>query len=1466
MIQLVLLVFIVSGVTSKVLDAKPFWEKLEENWELHRAAANSVLGKNSRKLNSDRQTSVFRWLNEKQNDRGSSPTRLLAEDHYYRIGSSDELYKAKQEGRMLQSNGDQACEEEKGRLESLPEYQGFECSCNPTQLGGVRLRCIPVCGEFCNNEGLVCGKEQVVKIFQPSGAVQVIGEAFEYTRGRSQFMVLERYDCTIDRQGVEHCTGDCALLVNNDRACNSCTLQTCEDGRQEAFVDCENFGAGAAFDFCQDEFNVADGMFEYLSTGEFNECVDPLASAKAACEADAQFFQSSSTERDFTCLCEENSLDAVSLSCTDSCGEYCSTDDAVCGVHVYDQVYSIAGDVDVIAENFHYTKGRDERVTLVKRDCTKNNEDDASDYVCASCVFYVDLFRQCNSCSMQTCVTDDGSQFQAPFLDCDNIETGAVFDLCEQSSLLVEDGLFGYLSSDEFNVCVDNSPDNDSCLNAKTLPADGEVVVGSTANAFLEDVESCGGVSSSSGLWYKVEGHGLGILASTCSPETEGFDTMLTVYGGSCEQLECIAVNDDNQECTPGQSSVTWFGEANQVYYIRVHGYLDYTGKFGLSISETDLALEVCEAASALYEKSANPISGTSCSCEEAGNLAQVMTCSDGCSYCNGDKTVCARKTFGGTFDELSAFHTNRISYEYTVGRSETIVLEESSCTSLTNCEECRVTIDDNECRACGFVDCVDESGAVIGRGKNVDCSNVESDAKYNTCDEGLSFENGLFEALFGEHFERCTREPIEVCEVVASRQEKTNSDEGTKCECAEEEQAARISCLQANCTYCNDDSSVCASKTTGRIFEGDSGFISGSFEEYRYIKGRTETLRVEEAKDGCFASVDGTQCNSCKSILCTDQYGTFDGMEIDCGNIVEGATYNNCDSSLVIKDGLFQVFSHLEFDECLQERDPLEVCLELKEKEESKGKDREQGTQCSCSENAEISGQTLTCSHSDCLYCNYDASVCAINAFGSQIGDFGRVVSTFQGYKYVEGGRSEEVLYKGFKGGCNVAVDGTVCTSCEKITCDGGNFNVDGPGIQVSCDNVPGAASFNNCDDVFVDTGVFEVFSHLEFNSCIKARSSEEVCLEAKESIEADRNDVTCECKENEHGGHTKHCVESGCLYCNSERTVCGHQTFGKKYNRLGDDIGGYNGFQYLEGRSEHVMMEPVMVPGDERDCLVSVNGEECTSCEIVDCGMYSGIDVKCENLVDGGSFNECARTVVDSGVLEFASAMEFDDCIVPRDPSDFCDQQKQILEATQSSHGTVCRCQDGDHGTILTCADTTCQFCNDDGTTCQVDVAYGGVIGNFGFFVSNFQTFDYILGREERVLLEQVRADNSCSFSVDGRKCQSCDVVECADTTRRFNIQCENDTYLGCGELGGGLFEVLTDSSYEVCQKYEGTFPPTPTPEVSEEHNPASGEGDKSSSDSAGTSTGLAESSSTKPSFVFSILLSQLFGFLFC
>jgi hypothetical protein len=43
-----------------------------------------------------------------------------------------------------------------------------------------------------------------------------------------------------------------------------------------------------------------------------------------------------------------------------------------------------------------------------------------------------------------------------------------------------------------------------------------------------------------------------------------------------------------------------------------------------------------------------------------------------------------------------------------------------------------------------------------------------------------------------------------------------------------------------------------------------------------------------------------------------------------------------------------------------------------------------------------------------------------------------------------------------------------------------------------------------------------------------------------------------------------------------------CGYGIFGKRFGRLGQNSGIFNGFQYIEGRDGSVVFERVSEPGD--------------------------------------------------------------------------------------------------------------------------------------------------------------------------------------------------------------------------------------------------------------------------------------------
>jgi hypothetical protein len=138
----------------------------------------------------------------------------------------------------------------------------------------------------------------------------------------------------------------------------------------------------------------------------------------------------------------------------------------------------------------------------------------------------------------------------------------------------------------------DTSPDttNDSCDNNAFGPITrAEVVSGSTSsNGATIDVQapSCGSASKATApaIWYTVIGDGGAIVASTCN-DTD-FDSQISVFTGSCDQLTCV---DGNDNYCGSQSLVEFQSIQNQKYHVLVHGYGDSSGKFSLQIIFTRL-------------------------------------------------------------------------------------------------------------------------------------------------------------------------------------------------------------------------------------------------------------------------------------------------------------------------------------------------------------------------------------------------------------------------------------------------------------------------------------------------------------------------------------------------------------------------------------------------------------------------------------------------------------------------------------------------------------------------------------------------------------------------------------------------------------------------------------------------------------------------------------------------------------
>jgi hypothetical protein len=135
---------------------------------------------------------------------------------------------------------------------------------------------------------------------------------------------------------------------------------------------------------------------------------------------------------------------------------------------------------------------------------------------------------------------------------------------------------------------------NDLCVNAFPLRP-GQIVQGTTVDMTSSGEEACGGASASnnSDVWYVVQGNGEWLEATTCTENAAlnnqyWQETQISVFSGSCEDLECIGGNDYmmTEPCTY-KSSVRFFGNKGTAYYVLVHGFNGHEVPFALQLKAT---------------------------------------------------------------------------------------------------------------------------------------------------------------------------------------------------------------------------------------------------------------------------------------------------------------------------------------------------------------------------------------------------------------------------------------------------------------------------------------------------------------------------------------------------------------------------------------------------------------------------------------------------------------------------------------------------------------------------------------------------------------------------------------------------------------------------------------------------------------------------------------------------------------
>ena len=199
----------------------------------------------------------------------------------------------------------------------------------------------------------------------------------------------------------------------------------------------------------------------------------------------------------------------------------------------------------------------------------------------------------------------DGEGVQLAILDgvCSNEDAMVVID-CEfqalgsgtfdVGNLTVGDSYFIYIDGYSADICdytwtpqsgVAITPPNDTCGNALEISCGDLDTSNNILATNIDAPAECSGLTPDVGVWYKYTGNGTDVTISTDNIATN-FDTQLFLYSGDCDNLNCLASDDNSGN---GETSEISFTADDGIdYYIYVGGdgsSANPIGQFGLSVT-----------------------------------------------------------------------------------------------------------------------------------------------------------------------------------------------------------------------------------------------------------------------------------------------------------------------------------------------------------------------------------------------------------------------------------------------------------------------------------------------------------------------------------------------------------------------------------------------------------------------------------------------------------------------------------------------------------------------------------------------------------------------------------------------------------------------------------------------------------------------------------------------------------------
>ena len=295
--------------------------------------------------------------------------------------------------------------------------------------------------------------------------------------------------------------------------------------------------------------------------------------------------------------------------------------------------------------------------------------------------------------------------------------------------------------------------DNDECSFAEPL-ACSQVVTATTTCSDTTETEFCDqfniGAYFHGGMWYSIMGTGDTLRATMCFEDT-GYDTYLSVFEGDCDDLNCVAGNDDQDEvnffaepCFDNflASAVDWKSEEGVEYFLHVSGSNAVTpaaGGFDFVLVCDGVEVGACLDSLACNYNPFATFDDGSCDYAVCAGCGLFSACNfDSTAFIN-DLTLCDFSCYGCTDSGACNF-----SPDATI---ESGLCEYSSCAGCLDMEACNfdpeAILDGANCEYTSCIGCTDSQASNYNPGA------TEEDGSCTYCDLVLSEPEVSAESCF---------------------------------------------------------------------------------------------------------------------------------------------------------------------------------------------------------------------------------------------------------------------------------------------------------------------------------------------------------------------------------------------------------------------------------------------------------------------------------------------------------------------------------------------------------------------------------------------------------------------------------------------------------------------------------------------------------------------------------------------